>query len=226
MDGSLFGASAGPRASPGILYADDFDAPELPPPPAPAAPPPPSYSEQDIAAARQDGYEQGLQEARSEREAADAALLQSTLQTIADALAGARKAAAEAAERLAGETAAALLALLQAALPALMQRHAGGEVAAFAARVLPALRREPQLRLLVSEAQHGELAPLLAGAAGAAGGMAQIIGSPALAPGDLRIEWADGSASRSVADLWTSLCAALTCADLPSIEEITRGQRA
>jgi flagellar biosynthesis/type III secretory pathway protein FliH len=196
------------------LFAEDFDRhagvtvldPPVPDEPEPIAP---SFTADALEAAREEAYAEGfgrgLAQAAQDRAEIAGQLLAGIARRLADAEAAAR-AAAEASAQAVAEL---LLSTLAALFPALCARHGGGEVAALAHAVLPALDREPRISLRVSphvlpelEAELDRLDPGL---------RARIatVATDAVAPGDIRIAWQDGAASRDGAALWAGIAATL-----------------
>jgi flagellar biosynthesis/type III secretory pathway protein FliH len=141
----------------GILYVEDFDAPAAREPP-PATPEAPLLSQGDIDAARAEGHEAGLAEARTEQAGIQAELRTAALVAIGDALGSARAEAARVAHAMANELAATLLALVQAALPAAAANAASQDITALVAALLPGLKREPTASIHVHPELLGDIA--------------------------------------------------------------------
>jgi flagellar assembly protein FliH len=167
------------------FFARDLDATEAPPEPEPD--PLPLL----LAAARREGFEeglaQGLDDARMGEEARIAMTLQAMQATLGDARVALQAQAAETAEAIA----AAALAALTAALPSLADRLGEAETLRFAAGLLPLLAEEAELTLHVAPPLLDAIAARLA-----AHRRLEVLADPALAPGDARLAWRGGQAER------------------------------
>lgn len=205
------------RRRPAILFAEDFDAlpgvtvlddaeePETPPP---------VFTEAEVTAARADAYAEGHRNGLAQAAADRAEVTRQMLGTIADRLDGAGAEAVRVAEESADALARLLLGTLATMLPALCARHGAAEVAALTRAVLPALAREPRVTIRLSphvvrvvEQELDRLDPDL---------HARVSLSPTdtVAPGDARIAWQDGAASRDAAALWRKVAETLAPLDL------------
>ncbi|MGI4976156.1 MAG: hypothetical protein ACRYG6_04350 [Janthinobacterium lividum] len=185
---------AAPRAPGGILFAEDFDAPEPPPPPPPA--PEPTYSAVELADARETGRGEGWKAARAVAESEAEAQRAAVLQAVAAALSDARGAAESLASSAAESVARAALSLLAAALPATCARHGDRELRALAEAVLPALGTEPRIVVRASAAALRGLADTVARLDPDLAGRVQLVPTETLAPDEVRIAWQDGRAAR------------------------------
>jgi hypothetical protein len=211
------------RVPPGILFVEDFDAPEVPA----AAPVPeiitPDITVEDLEAARAEGHAAGLAAAREEEAALQAALRTAALAAIGDALGSARADAARVAQTMAEELAATVLALLQAALPATAAAQAGTEITALVAALLPGLKREPTASIHVPPALLGDIAAALQGLWPDHGGRIAVMPDDALAASDVRVTWGDGGARRDTGALWQGIRAALAPYGLPPLAALLEG---
>ena len=210
----------------GILYAEDFDFPadlaaEAAPPPEPE----PVFSAADIEAAHTAGHRAGFAAAAADQDALRANLQVAALQSIADALASTRHEAAGIAHQTAQALSGAIMALLSAALPKLTQTHADAEITAVLETLLPGLRAEPVLRIRI----HPDLETCVQRAwteltQDEPAGSLQLTPDATMAPGDIRLSWADGRASRTTADIWDAIRGALASLDMPSMQELVHAQ--
>jgi flagellar biosynthesis/type III secretory pathway protein FliH len=176
-----------------LMAIEDFDAPEqdtAPPEPEATAPvidPLPGL----IAAARAEGLAEGR--------AAGAAAMQATLDAdIAAALARTAIAVEAGRDELravaaaqATEVARLACALLAAAIPSLAERHAEAEVMRFAEAILPALEEEPAMTLRVAPALADAVSARLA-----AHRRLEVLPDATIEPGDARLRWQGGQATR------------------------------
>jgi flagellar assembly protein FliH len=215
--------------SDGILYVEDFDAPAPrdvePVPEAAPQPPEPVFTKADVLAAHAAGRQEGLQASIDDAHLVQAQLQAAATQALADALSAGRTALARIAAQQAESAACAVLAIIKAAVPAIMARHAHAELQAVVAALLPGLRCEPELRVRahpdLADHVRDSLIKLLDGE----GGVLSVSADPALAPGDIQISWADGSARRDCADIYADIINALAPLRLPALEEICCGKR-
>ena len=184
----------------GVLYAEDFD--EAVPPPSPAdepAPEPeiiePVFSAAELDNARAAGRMAGLAEA--ERSIAASRL--QVLRLIAENMCNAREAACELAADAADAAARCMLTALTACLPALCTRHGPGEVRAFVRIILPALTEEPRITVRVHPHMIAVLEDEFASMDFEIVERITLQPSDAIMPGDVRVNWSAGSASRQSA---------------------------
>ena len=116
----------------------------------------------------------------------------------------------------AGELARLLLVSFAAALPALSARHGQAELRSLVRTLLPALSQEPSVSIRIHP-QHAtmvteeieRLDPDLAASL-------RIVASDTMQPGDIRVTWRGGQATRDVAALWTQVAEVLAPAGLLS----------
>ena len=169
--------------------------------------PPPSYSAEDLAEAREqgfaDGRSSGLEEAAqsTEQTAAQALVaIASRLEEMTEQLAR----TCEDRERQAIETAAMLLRKL---FPELARRHALTEVMASIGHCLEQLRDEPRVAVRIADQLLDPLRERLDSLAANAAfdGKIVLLADEALSIGDVRVEWADGGAERDTARLWAEI---------------------
>lgn len=191
-----------PPARPrGLLYRDLSDA-------ALRAPPPITYSRDDLAEAERDGYRDGYAAAHAEAAQSRAAAETAALAAVASAMQEARGEVAGVAERTARAFAKLALAAMRATMPELMRRHAHLEISALVAEVLPGLAREPAIRVEVAPALAPGVGAKLASIDGGASERIVVVGCPGLPPGDVRIAWSAGRASREPSAVWGQVLAA------------------
>lgn len=167
-----------------------------------AKPPEPSFTTSEMDAARADGYADGHAAGLAEAAASYAAATLEAVRHISALLTTAQGEAARVTDAAATAGSAALVAALNAVMPELIQRSALGETTAMLRHVAPALSREPQLRIDVPppiadgvRAALQDLPPALLNAV-------EVVGAETMAPGDARISWAAGRATRQPAEVW------------------------
>ena len=202
-----------------FLFETSFDVDAAPAParaeavaPAePVAPPPPSYSEADLAAARSDGYARGRAEGEAVARAAAEQAAAAALAGIAQTLPGMAQQIDEglaAASKLMLET---TLAALRRLLPELGRRGGLAEIEGLLQQTITHLREESRVAVRLNESQLDHLRHRLDAVAQSAGfeGRFVLLADEAIAPGDCRIEWADGGVERVAARVWTDIEAAV-----------------
>jgi flagellar biosynthesis/type III secretory pathway protein FliH len=207
-------SSSPPFSAPNVLYIEDFDELFAVPEPPPQEPPEiiaPGYTAEDVETAREEGHAAGLDEARTEHAAIQAALCTACLAAIADGVSAARADAAAIATAAAADIAGAVLALLSACLPATAARLAPAEVTALLRALLPPLAREPGVSITV----HPDLLSAITSHAAGFSDMTVAAG-PSLAPSDVTVAWRDGEARRDWAAIWRDVTAALAPFPLPA----------
>lgn len=198
-----------------FLFETDFDQPSRPakaqaaPEKAqkPKEPPPPSYGEEDLAAARREGFEAGRAEALREAEESAARRLADAGEQLAAGLAGLRQRQEAANAALAADAMNVALAAVRKMLPELARRHGLEEVTAVLRECVA--RLTPEARVLVRV--HPELAaPLretvepLRLRSGFSGAL-EVTEDETVAPGDCRVDWDDGGAERDSEKLWRDI---------------------
>ncbi len=200
----------------GILYAEDFDDPELPPAddlpppvpePAPAAPPP-SFTLADLEAAQRIARTEAVQAARAEWERSALHDRTRSLAAVASAVAGAQEEARTLANAVADGTARTVLSVLAGLLPDLCAQHGGAEVRALLRHLLPTLAQQPRIAVRVAPAVLDGVREDLALLDEDLAAAVQLAAAP-LAPGDARVAWADGSLHRDQAAIRQAVTSAL-----------------
>jgi flagellar assembly protein FliH len=225
--GEVFGLGDGE----GILYVEDFDAPPSPrasetvPVPVPVPEPQePVFSKGDVMAAHAAGRQEGLQAALADAQLLQAQVQAAATQALADALAAGRGALERVAVQQAQTASRAVLSILRAAVPETMARHAQTELDAVLAALLPGLRSEPELRVRAHPGGTDHVRDSLIAMLAGEGGVLSVSADPALAPGDVQINWADGGARRDCTEIYAGIRDALAPLGLPALEEICCGK--
>ncbi len=195
----------------GTLFGEDFDKPEAASEPEVIVP---VFSTIDIAAAHEaawrGGHDAGLQDAAT----SDAAATRQAIAAFAEQFTTECAAATALAEQSAEAIARLLLDSLAAIFPTLCVRYGDAEVRAIVRAVLPALTQEPTITVRTHphtaralEQEIARLAPDLAA-------HVQAVDCDAMSPGDVRIAWHNGTATRDAAALWQQVAAVLAPAGL------------
>lgn len=200
------------RGAPEILFFEELDDDPLPAAVvAPAAAPlaPPLLGEADLARARAEGFAHGGSVAHDAAMATREQATSAALTGIAEALRDAGGMAAQFNEAAASALARLLLGAVARLLPALCARHGADEAATLARAILPGLTHETLATVCVHPQALPALRAALASLDDRARPRLELVGSDALAPGDLRIEWPDGAAVRDTAAIWAAVRDAL-----------------
>ncbi len=192
----------------GILYAEDFDDPELPPLPEPG-PAPPSFTLADLEAAQQIARGDAIQAARAEWETSALQDRTRSLAAIAVAVADARQEARVLAETVAEGTVRTILSMVAGLLPDLCAQHGGAEVRALLRHLLPTLAQQPHINVRIGQAVLDGVREDLALLDEDLVATITLTAAP-LVPGDARVTWTDGSLVRDQVAIRLAVTAALT----------------
>lgn len=204
--------SAASAARRGGLFAEDFDAPvgvtnlDEAEPPEPLVP---MFGAEAVEAAREEGFAEGYSRGLSQAAQDRAEIIRELLARLTEQLDGANAAARAASEESAVIVARLLLTVLARLFPTLCARHGGLEAAALARAVLPQLQNEAQVTVRISPHVHTELQAVIDRLPPEQRGRVELVVTDAVAPGDLRIAWREGSAWRDTGALWAEVAAIL-----------------
>jgi len=186
---------------------------EAPPPEPvePPPPPPPTFSEAELAIARDQGRAEGLETGRQEVLAGVEKMTADILVAIEARLGQFAKQQTDVSDQLRTEAAKLAFAIGQRLARNLLAREPLAEIEAMIGACLGDLGGEPRIVLRVPEAAVEALSERITGLAARAGfnGQVVLLGDGALAPSDCRIEWADGGASRSQEEIEAAVAAAI-----------------
>jgi flagellar assembly protein FliH len=186
---------------------------------AAAAPPPASYSEEDLAAARQSAYQEGHAAGLAEVESSQARRLADLLESLPDHLTELRRQLEAQETERRREALEAAVTVVRKLFPQLARQGGLDEIGAVVDSCLERLRDEPRLVIRCADQDLDELRGRIESSATRAGfeGKLVFLADEAIAAGNLRVEWADGGAERDLAGLWREIDAiverALTPAD-------------
>lgn len=146
-------------------------------------------------------------------------MLNRTLDSMVELLGAAGHEASAVVEAAAEETAKLLLRVLAAMMPALCARHGAADAMALVRTVVPALLHEPRVTIRINPHVRDAVAAELARVAPDWADRIALVATDAMAPGDARVAWDNGTASRDVAELWDQVIARL--APLGLLDEAT-----
>jgi flagellar assembly protein FliH len=162
--------------------------------------PKPQFTEADLAAARGEGQQAGFAMGREQAMRETARRVADALEAAAEALARIDVAQARMVGEIRADAARLALAIAAKLAPALIARRPLEEIEAVISDCLAQLPAEPRVAVRVAEALVEPLAERIDGIVRRTGfsGAVVLLGEPELAPGDARVEWADGGAERSL----------------------------
>ncbi len=215
-----------------FLFDTSFDAgnkPEPEPEPeAPPEPPPPSFSEAELAAARNEAFAQGQQQGVAEAAVGLEQAISDGLAAIAaqlETLIGGQKEHEARQQRQAIETAVQVVRKL---FPRIAEAQALPEIEAVIANCLGHLSEEPRVVVRIAAALIDPLRERLSGITARSGfeGKVVLISDEALEPSSVRVEWAAGGAERDTAQIWQQIddVIARRLGGVPRAEETTKDQ--
>jgi flagellar assembly protein FliH len=190
-----------------FLFGTSFDPAKA----DPDVPPPPTFSEAELAAAREAGFQEG-------HAAGHAAMAQSVEQAAATALAAisSQLAAmngnfAEIRDTAIASGVEVVAAAVRKLTPALAKRNGLVEIENLVRDSLHSLYDEPRVVIRAHDSVIEALQERIDGLAAAAGFTGKIVlfGDDQLSDTDCRVEWADGGAERNLEELWRRIDAAI-----------------
>jgi flagellar biosynthesis/type III secretory pathway protein FliH len=201
-----------PRGGSGVLLFDeDFD---LPPPSSEPEVIEPVYSVAEMTAVREAAALEARDRALMEAEASGRAGARRALTDMAAQLGAASAEAAVIAEQTSEAIARLLLDCFATAFPALSARHGANEVVAVVQSILPALHRESKIIVRVNPHLVAAITEELGSLDGELATRVRLLPTDALAVGDARVTWDNGSATRNTTSLWNQIETVLTQAGL------------
>ncbi|GEM_PF-154745 len=170
------------------------------PEPEPEAP---TYSEEDLEQARVAAHAEGRQQGMDEAASAAEKQIADTLNAIVQKTQALFDAQAEANQDLARDAVAVAAALVKKLFPTLNQETAVAQIEQMLREALGQQTGASEITVRVPADLAEGLHDRIEGVSEMAGfrGDIKVLGDPALAPGDCRLEWASGGVSRSTAEL-------------------------
>jgi flagellar assembly protein FliH len=170
-----------------FLFDNDFAAAEK----AKSAVPPAELAAK-LAEAGRDGFAKGVAAAKAEAEQRAAA----TLERAVAAIEALNRTVPAIEARLAAEAIAVAVAVGRKLAPELMAREPLAEICALAAECFRHLVAAPHVVVRVNDALHAPAREALEAIARGSDSRLVVLAEPDIAPGDCRIEWADGGIRR------------------------------
>ncbi len=193
------------------LFAEDFDRPDTAPKPDPVEP---SYSAGDLTAAREAAWRDGREAGLAEAATSDAAATRLAVTALSEQFAAEASAAAARAEVNAEAIARLLLDSLAATFPTLCAHYGDDEVRAIIRSVLPALTQQPAITVRAHPRTTPAVRQEIARIEPELAEHIELTECDEMPPGDVRIAWEGGSATRDAASLWQQVAAVLAPAGL------------
>jgi len=196
------------------LFSEDFDlAPGMSNAPDPEIIAP-TFSTAELETARAEAFQAGSDAAAAQAASTDHALIRQAVTAIATHLAAARDELLHHAEETAASLARLLLGSLSAVLPELSARYGEAELQAVIRAVLPGLFKEPAVTVRINPCHAAAAAREIETAEPELAARLHIVPTDSVPPGDVRIAWRNGAASRDAAALWAQVTEALGLAGL------------
>lgn len=205
-----------------MFFDEDFDQPAAPPAPAEPQIIEPVFSLADLDAARAQAAETSRTRALDEAAASAKAAAAEALRAIAASLVVAREDAAQIAEQSAEAVTRLLLDCFATAFPALSARHGPREAAAVLNCILPVLHHEPTIAVRVNPHEAANLGAEILALDPDLADRIRLVPTDAMAPGDVRVTWENGSAVRDAKAIWTQIEDVLAQAGLLSAKQTIR----
>ena len=200
----------------GVLYAEDFDAPEpvrAQPAEAPVPVEPvviePTFSLTDLQRAAERARQEERMAARQQAERDATALRTQAMVQLADAVSQSRSEAARIVAEAAEATARTVLATVAALLPTVSAIHGHTEAAALLRLLLPAMANEPRLTIRAHPALLASLRQDTRALLDGGTTVVDWIAIETMSPCDLTARWQDGGMIRDTGALCDALRALL-----------------
>ena len=185
-----------------MLFDEDFDLPPAPPEPEVIQP---LFTAAELIAARDEAARDSRDSTLAEVDASTRAVVGRTLAEIATQIGMGRADATSVAEQSAEGIARLLLECLATAFPALCARHGPAELAAVLREILPVLHREPKITVRINPYLISQLTEEIHALDPDLAARVRLIPTDALAPGDARVTWENGAATRDANALWEQI---------------------
>lgn len=170
-------------------------------------PPPPTFTEDEIALARAQGFDEGRTEGIAEMQASIDTRVSALMETMVGQFAGLEALQAEGLRSMEFRLMGLASAIAKKVVPAIARDAAEAAVADLIRECLPKLMDEPRVVIRVHAALMEQLRGTIDALAAKSGFAGDIILLPEdeFSETDCRIEWADGGAESSSAALWADI---------------------
>jgi flagellar assembly protein FliH len=182
-----------------------------------AEPPPPTFTEEELAAARQAGFLEGRNTGISEAQASHERRSADALDQVSRALGQLDRAQREGIVELMRGALEVTHTIVRKVLPDYVRRHGSDEIQALVRQVLETLIEEPRVVIRVPQDLIDTLKPRIAQAGKATSfeGQLVVFGEPTLGDSDCRVEWSSGGAERLVQQSLDQIAAVVGQAQVP-----------
>jgi flagellar assembly protein FliH len=193
------------EAETAVFVPEEPDPEPEPPPP----PPPPTFSEAELAAAREASRAEGEAAGIAATQASINAQFADAAKAIGGVLPGLMNDREQAVQGLSEEAARLAVALVAKALPELNRRYGFGEIEAVVKSSIALAVDQPRIIIRVASDLASGLSREFETLAQATGYQGRIIvlGDATMGPADVRIDWGDGGAERLAQKVWSELAA-------------------
>jgi flagellar assembly protein FliH len=180
-------------------------------------PPAPTFSEEDLAAAREAAFAEGKAAGLAEAESAQSRRLADSIDALLPQCARLTEELAELDMARHRDCLEAAMTVVRKLFPHLARDHGLAEMQAVVDDCLERLRDEPRLMIRSADQDLDALKERIEASAAQSGfeGKLVFLVDERIAAGDLRIEWADGGAERDLAGLWKEIDAVIARALTP-----------
>jgi flagellar assembly protein FliH len=167
---------------------------------------------QKLAEAEAAGHRRGYAEAQADAKAEAERRIAGALERIASGIAEATKALTAIETRLECEAVEVAVAVARKLAPALIAREPFAEIAALASDCFGQFAAAPHIAVRIHDTLYATARDKLEAIVRARGfeGRLVVLAEPEIAPGDCRIEWADGGVNRDSAGVEAAIGAAVT----------------
>ena len=167
----------------------------------------PIFTEEDIATARKQGFEEGMAAGRKTTEAETTNLTAHMLEAIGKDILSLNSDQSKARQSSAREAAELAVAITRKVLPEISRHGALIEIEAMVCKCLTDRFDEPRIVIRVHDSLLDSLRTCLDATAAKAGfaGKFILLAEDGIQPMNCRVEWADGGAERDEAFLWQAI---------------------
>ncbi|MBI1776589.1 MAG: hypothetical protein HYR63_14685 [Proteobacteria bacterium] len=172
-----------------------------------AAPPPPTFSEEELQAARQAGFNEGRNTGLVEAQASLERRLADAMDQVSRALAELGRDQSQAIHETMQNALEVTHAIARKVIPAHVRRHGSEEIQSLVRQVIETLIDEPRIVIRVSSELVEPLRPQIeaAGKACSFEGQLVLFGEESLGDSDCRLEWSSGAAERLNEEQWREI---------------------
>ena len=174
---------------------------------APEEPPAPTFSEEELAQARDDSFAAGKEEAAREAAESLEAQLAKALDNIADNLVSLQQDSHNAQDASTGEAVVIAGAIVRKLLPAADPELAAGEILHVVETAMGRLYEEPTVSVRVNDSLIDLIGEKIRDASQRKGysGTLTVSGDPSLPVSDCRLEWGAGGVERDLGAMWAEV---------------------